>query len=189
MVLREEVDTIRSIFLPWRLPLGEFFDAYNGHVYRVFNFTSALLSASDTDIGAYGTRDDVDELIAIAASFHDVGIWLDGSMDYLAPSQAHARAFMEDHRLKAHAGAVNAMIEFHHKLTPYRGDHALLVEPFRKADLVDVSLGLVRNGIPAAFVREVNAAFPNAGFHWGLAKGLTAWGLRHPLNPLPMLRR
>ncbi len=40
-----------------------------------------------------------------------------------------------------------------------------LVALFRRADLADFSLGLIRGGVPGAIMRAVKAAFPNAGFH------------------------
>ena len=80
------------------------------------------------------------------------------------------------------------MVEMHHKLTPYRGEHAAIVEAFRRADLVDVTFGLVRFGLPSAWIGEVQAAFAEAGFHARIARALGGWALRHPLRPLPMLR-
>ncbi|MBV2092751.1 MAG: hypothetical protein KUF72_17880, partial [Candidatus Thiodiazotropha sp. (ex Ctena orbiculata)] len=63
-----------------------------------------------------------------------------------------------------------------------------LVEVFRQGDLVDFSLGLLRFGIAKSTVQEVRAAFPNAGFHAALARRAGRWFLRHPLNPLPMMK-
>jgi hypothetical protein len=40
-----------------------------------------------------------------------------------------------------------------------------LVEVFRKGDLVDFSIGLIKSGLPGSLVKEVKAAIPNAGFH------------------------
>ena len=54
--------------------------------------------------------------------------------------------------------------------------------------MVDVSVGLVRYGLPKSFVKEVLAAFPNAGFHKQL---LQLFGQRmrtKPWSPMPMMR-
>lgn len=80
------------------------------------------------------------------------------------------------------------MIQEHHQVTPYGADPHGLVETFRRADLVDVSRGLVTFGLPRAFLRRIFAAFPNAGFHRRLIQ-LSLKRLRtHPRNPLPMYR-
>ena len=79
------------------------------------------------------------------------------------------------------------MIFWHHKLTPSRTPHAL-VEPFRRADLVDVTFGKVRFGLPRTLVRELYDAFPDAGFHRKLVRLSCANLMRHPLAPLPMLK-
>jgi hypothetical protein len=42
--------------------------------------------------------------------------------------------------------------------------HAALVEAVRRADLVDVSQGLIRFGLPSAYVKEVRATFDASVF-------------------------
>lgn len=86
-------------------------------------------------------------------------------------------------------GEVAALIREHHKMGVYRGPFATTVETFRRADYVDVSLGILRFGLPWSFVREVQAAHPDAGFHWRLATLTAAQFLRSPLRPLPMFHR
>ena len=80
------------------------------------------------------------------------------------------------------------MIEQHHKLRTYKANPGWLVEPFRKADWVDVSRGRLSFGLPAAFVAETLSTFANAGFHKRLV-ALTKQRLKtHPFSPLPMMR-
>jgi hypothetical protein len=153
--------------------------AYRGHVYRVFHFCRALAPAGPP-------RDDA---VALAAVFHDLGIWSDRTVDYLPPSVRRLRAAVErSGRRTAEVDEIARMIEMHHKMTPCRGDADVLVEAFRRADLVDVTFGLVRFGLPRAWVREVQAAFAEAGFHARIARLVGGWALRHPARPLPMLR-
>ena len=52
------------------------------------------------------------------------------------------------------------MIGQHHKLPPYRGNPEWLVEPFRKADWTDLSLGVLRFGMPAKNIKDVKKALP-----------------------------
>ncbi|HVT36590.1 MAG TPA: hypothetical protein VHE37_13460, partial [Nevskiaceae bacterium] len=97
-----------------------------------------------------------------------------------------ARAWLQGNGRADWADEVEAMIVQHHKVTPYRS--SALAEAFRKADMADVSHGLVAYGLPHALLREAFAAFPNAGFHKRLVQ-LFAQRLRtHPLSPMPMLR-
>jgi hypothetical protein len=79
------------------------------------------------------------------------------------------------------------MILQHHKLTPFRGRCAL-VEPFRRADLIDVSHGLASFGLGRKFLTEVFAQWPDARFHERLVRLFLGRLLRHPWNPLPMVR-
>lgn len=63
-----------------------------------------------------------------------------------------------------------------------------LVEPFRRADLVDVSKAWIRFGLRRDFVAAVYSTWPAAGFHGRLVQ-LTLRRLRsNPLDPLPMVR-
>lgn len=185
----ERNDTVERIFLPWRMPLRERYDAYKGHIYRVLNFTYALLGGENIKIGAYGPARDVEERIAIAACFHDAAFVFDRNADYLGPSRDQALAYLRDHGHPDWAPEIGLMIENHHKLSPYHGEHEHLVEPFRQADLIDLSLGAVPCGLPRSFIRKVKRDFPNAGFHALLFKTLAPYMLRHPLHPLPMMKR
>jgi hypothetical protein len=83
---------------------------------------------------------------------------------------------------------VVCMIEDHHKLRPVRAPGRELIEIFRKADLIDFSLGLVKFRLSASQVAAIKSEFPNLGFHKGLALTAGRWICRHPLNPLPVVR-
>lgn len=86
------------------------------------------------------------------------------------------------------APEIAAMIRQHHKLTPWRGADGWLVEPFRRADLVDVSRGLVRFGLPGAFLHALYEKWPGAGFHRRLIALELAHLRKDPLHPLPMFK-
>ena len=80
------------------------------------------------------------------------------------------------------------MIADHHKITPSHADHGSLVEPFRRADWIDVTRGLRTFGLPRPLIRSVLASWPSAGFHSRLVQ-LTLERFRtHPLTPLPMVK-
>lgn len=136
----------------------------------------------------YGEAGAWTDLLGVAAAFHDVGIWLDSTWDYLAPSRARAAEFLREQGQEDWTEAVDLIIEWHHKQTRYRGPHEILVEKFRRSDLIDVSLGLMRFGLGRKTVREIQKTCPNLGFHWMLVKGVGGHMLTHPWKPLPMFR-
>ncbi len=80
------------------------------------------------------------------------------------------------------------MILEHHKIREVKDGVTPMVELFRKGDLVDFSKGMVRFGLPRKVVNEVMQTFPNAGFHSMLIKLTGKWLVKHPLNPLPMMK-
>lgn len=177
MRVRTDIALLDEILAPARAAIGAAYPGYRNHCYRVFNFCDAYA-------GGAGEPDK----IAIAAAFHDLGIWTDGTFDYLAPSRRLARRHLAAAGRDGWSDEVEAMIDNHHKIGAWRGQPDWLVEPFRKADWADVSLGLLRWELPRPFMAEVFAALPNAGFHRTLL-GLTLRRMRrHPFSPLPMMK-
>jgi predicted metal-dependent HD superfamily phosphohydrolase len=179
VAILERVTLLDELFAEGAEVIGADLHAYRNHAYRVFNLTRAFVERPDAS---------TNERIAIAAYFHDVGIWTDHTFDYLAPSTARALAWLTRTGRDGFSGEVSRMISEHHKLTPYHEPDGEIVEAFRRADWIDVTLGARRFGVDRAFVKEVRATFPNLGFH----RRLVQLGLRrcrtHPLSPLPMLR-
>jgi hypothetical protein len=132
--------------------------------------------------------DDERRKIIIAGCFHDLGIWTNDTFDYLSPSMALARQYLRQHELEQWIPEIELMIDLHHKLRPYRDERYPLVEVFRKADLIDVSLGVVSYGMRKTLIKRVQGQFPDAGFHKRLVQLAGAWLAKHPLNPLPILK-
>jgi len=168
---------INSILDGYADVLGADGVGYRNHVYRAVNFYAALSG-----------HEDVPESVLIAAAFHDIGIWTARTFDYLAPSASEARAYLSAADLDRLTAEACALIEHHHKLRPYHDAFAQRVETYRRADLVDLSLGVIRFGLPRSFVTEVKSHFPNAGFHRRLLQLTARQILREPLRPLPMIR-
>jgi hypothetical protein len=172
------VATLDAVLDAHAAALGEDLVAYRNHAYRVVNFCVALSSADAETV----------EKAAIAAAFHDLGIWTAGTFDYLPPSVGLATAHLVQSDRAGWVPEVEAMILEHHKISPYRTHADWLVEPFRKADWVDVSRGFLAFGLSRKFRADVFSAWPNAGFHRRLVQ-LSLRRLRtHPWNPLPMMR-
>jgi hypothetical protein len=167
-----------EILTSFALAVGPDLQGYRNHIYRMLNFYCALS----------GTEGLPGEAVQIAAAFHDLGIWTDNTLDYLPPSVGLATHYLDTRQRTELSSEVSALILEHHKVRPYRSVHAASVESFRRADLVDVSLGLVRFGLPRSFIKTVQSTFPDHGFHGTLIRLTARQFLRSPLHPLPMFR-
>ncbi len=171
------VQTLDDVLDDHASELGHDFIAYRNHVYRVVNLCAAIV----------GDRGDL-EKIAIAAVFHDLGIWTDKTFDYIAPSVALAHQYLTRNGRADWIVEIERMIVNHHKITAATSTAAALVEPFRRADWIDVTRGVRTFGVPRPFIASLFAIWPSAGFHWRLGQ-LTLERFRaHPLSPLPMVR-
>ncbi len=178
MKIHEHASLLDDILESRRESLDKDFDAYRNHCYRVLNFCLAFC----------GESAETESKVSIAAAFHDLGIWVNKTYDYLEPSKQLAREYLAIAGQGGWTEEIESMIEQHHKLRNYKADPGWLVEPFRKADWIDVSRGWLTFGLPSAFVVEVLSKFPNAGFHKRLVD-LTWQRLKaHPFSPLPMMR-
>ena len=178
MDIQTQYPLIQTILADWKDRIGDDYAGYRGHVYRVFNYCLALHPASKEE----KTK------LAIAACFHDIGLWSEHTVDYLAPSIEQAKRYLKDTGREDWSEDIALMIAWHHKVRPYRDARFPLVEVFRKGDLVDFSLGLFKCGLPGSLVTQVKAAIPNAGFHRFLLKGAKDWFTRHPFSPPPFMK-
>ena len=152
------------------------FKAYKNHCYRVLNFY-AFFVAKNADNLNKG---------AIATAFHDLGIWTDNTLDYLPSSMKRANDYLAEIQHSFWQDDVSLMIDNHHKITPFHNN--ALVEGFRKADWLDVSLGLMNFGLNREFISTIQRAFPDAGFHLRLVQLSLANTLKHPLRLLPIFK-
>ena len=177
----EDSPLIDEVLDRYRQPLGPHYQRYRGHVYRMYHYTRHLISARGGDPAEDETA------IALAAAFHDLRFATDQTLDYLPPSIEAASEHLDALGLSELAPAVGRMIGFHHKLTPYRDEDANLVEPFRRADLVDL-FAIPGVGIPFALRREAQSAYSKCGFRGFVCRTLLIGALRQPWRPLPMLR-
>lgn len=168
---------IESLLQPFEKTVGVDYEKYKLHVYRVF-FNCLLLDNTPEHREQY----------AIAAVFHDIGIWTAHTIDYLPPSIAQAQLYLQQSGKDSLEAAVVAMIYWHHKIKKYSGSHAQLVETFRRADWMDVTLGCLTFGANKQTLRMYRKQLPNAGFHLFLLKKIAFNFFRHPLHPLPMFK-
>ena len=163
-VLNDHAAAIRDDFVPYR-----------NHVYRIVNLCVEIAGRNELD------------KIAVAAVFHDLGIWTNHTFDYIAPSIALAHDYLVARGREDWVAEIQGMIAQHHKITSTADPHSL-IEAFRRADWVDVTRGLRPFGIPRSFVARLYASWPDAGFHWRLVTLTFDRFRHHPLTPLPMVR-
>lgn len=177
-MLLERIDTLDRVLERHAAELGDDFTGYRNHAYRVANRCMALRPADDAAL----------EKVAIAAAFHDLGIWSAHTFDYLAPSATLA---CEHLACAGHADwqdDVARMIHEHHKIRRYAGPGAEFAEPFRRADWIDVSRGVLSFGLARQQLRAIFARWPNAGFHRTLVRLTPREARVHPLRPLPVIK-
>ena len=152
---------------------------YRCHAYRILNLARQWIDPSA----------ERDEKVAICAVFHDIAAWPDDNLDYLRPSADAADTYLDQIGRSDWKPEMRLMIEWHHKLTAYGGEKREWVEPIRRADWCDVSFSMFRFGLPRSFVDELRLAFPLGAFYPGhVYKTTFKWMIRHPLNPVPIMR-
>lgn len=171
-----DVAALDEVLEAHRGVLGGDFTAYRNHAYRVLNFCVAQPAGAGAEL----------EKTAVAAAFHDLGIWTDATFDYLEPSVRLATAHLARAGRSEWAPEITEMILQHHRISA--SGRGSLVEAFRRADWIDVSGGILTFGLPRTLIDAAFAAWPSAGFHKRLVQ-LELTRLRtHPWNPLPMVR-
>lgn len=169
---------IEELLDKFRPVIGVDYEKYKNHVYRVF-LNCLIIDSNKINEDKY----------AIAAVFHDIGIWTNHTIDYLDPSIKQATIYLHESSKHGWIDEIKQMIYWHHKIRKYKGEHEQTVENFRKADWIDVSLGWLAFGFDRKKIRSGKRSFPNAGFHWFLVKRIVKNFFKHPLKPLPMFKK
>lgn len=176
----KSIPRIEGILQYYSVALGPNYNAYRNHVYRVYHlaliFVKTQLDQED------------EEVLKIATAFHDLGVWTHRSMDYIGASEDLCRSYLEENLMADLAPKVSTVMRFHHKLSEYEGEYAGLTEAFRKADLLDLSKGYIKKGLPKSFYQNLKEEFPFLGFHSLILKRVFTYALLHPWAPLPMIK-
>ncbi len=178
MLIEKSIPLLEEILGNWKKEIGKDYQGYKNHVYRLVHFCLAL----------HPSNEEEREKIIIAGCFHDLGIWSNNTFDYLEPSIELARNYLEKEDKGSMLAEIERMIFFHHKITRFNDSNYPLVESFRKADLVDVSLGMLRSGLSRKQVKLVRKSFPNSGFHKTFLRLTYSEFKKNPLKPLPVMK-
>ncbi|HIE41464.1 MAG TPA: HD domain-containing protein [Candidatus Aenigmarchaeota archaeon] len=157
MIITEN-KSIDQILINYRAVLKDDFQVYRNHVYRIYNYAIIF----DEDKSNH-------EKYAIAAAFHDIGIWTH-SFDYLEPSIKLASEYLTKTGKQDWTKEVALLIDNHHKISVYKGDFQPTVEVFRKSDWIDVIMGVKRFGLDTLKYKAIQQQIYNKGFHWFLIK-------------------
>jgi hypothetical protein len=174
-----ESTLIDEILGPHQKGLGVGYIGYRNHCFRMLN------------IGRYLVPDEPqrDDRFAIMAAFHDLPFFLDGDLDYLGRAAEWARDYLSALGRAEWEPEIRLMIDNHHKVRPYTGPSAPMVEAMRKADWIDVTFTKIRFGIPRSFIREMRSTFPMNEAYKGVAMPMIArYAFSHLSRPLPMMR-
>jgi len=142
MPIEQTIPLLESLLDKWKLVIGNDFEGYKNHVYRMLDFCFYLHEPSDEER----------QKLIIAACFHDLGLWSNKTVDYLPPSIALTKDYLQLHDLSQWSAEIELIIDMHHKMTEYKNTAYPLVEVFRKADLADFSLGLINGGVSADYI-------------------------------------
>ncbi len=152
--------------------LGAQSSAYRNHVYRGLNYQLWILDTEPSN------------LLTLAWAVHDLGLWTDHTLDYLAPSVRLGKELASEFHVADVEGLV-MMIEYHHRIRRLADP---LAESFRVADRADAWQGRWRGSLDPEDIREAVSEFPYCGFHRFLRQSVLAYAVRHPLRPLPTFR-
>eukprot|EP01038_Epipyxis_sp_PR26KG_P004088 gene4088-5836_t len=147
--------------------IGGDYDGYRNHIYRVLSYSLHFLDGDASQEGKV-----LKYLLAIEAAlvFHDIGLWTDRQLSYLEPSTFRANQELGSIYSNDELELVSDIIKWHHKITPFVGKNAAIVNAVRKADWVDATMGLVNYGMPLKHLNTVNNALSESDFHATLVK-------------------
>lgn len=176
--MQENNIIIEDTLSQYEYVLGKEFETYRNHVYRIFNICTLIDSSSENQLK-----------YAIAAIFHDLGIWTDKTFDYLEPSIALAEIYLVRIGKIEWLNEIKLMIDMHHKRSKYRGEYENTVETFRKADWIDVTKGRKSFGFNSEKYLLIVKSFPYLGLHKFLILQTFKNFIKSPFNPLPMFKK
>jgi hypothetical protein len=145
-----------------RALLGEDYAGYRNHVYRVLSYALFFLEG-DAEEKEMAER--YRHVIETALVYHDLGLWTDKQLSYLEPSALRAREAVEDTYSQTEKELLHNIIYWHHKITPFEGENAAIVNAVRKADWIDATMSLVNFGMPSTHVNKVTSSLAEDGFH------------------------
>ena len=89
--VEEQIPLLEEIFSDFKKTIGSEYQGYRNHVYRMIHFCLALRECNQEER----------EKIIIAGAFHDIGIWIEDTVDYIPPSLPPAMDYLKKRNLEA----------------------------------------------------------------------------------------
>ncbi len=151
-------DVVEHHLKKYKHLIGDDFDGYRNHIYRVMTYSMHFLHNNETYMDVIGS----------ALVFHDIGLWTDKTLAYLEPSARLARDAGKTYSSEELTLQENIIVN-HHKIWPFKGENGAVVEAVRKADWIDASNGMLNKGMPWRHIQAVKDTLPAAGFYNTLA--------------------
>ncbi len=163
IVIHSSSEHLEQVLSGYKEIIGSDYDGYRNHIYRVLTYSLHYLDADSAEVKKFIP------VIESALVYHDIGLWTDRQLSYLEPSSFRAKERFGGEYSEEELTLLHNIIYWHHKVTPFEGDHADIVNAVRKADWVDATMGLVNHGMPPKHITAVTGAIAEAGFHNTLA--------------------
>ena len=91
MIVEERILLLEEILTEWKETIGNEYAGYRNHVYRMIHFCLSLKDCNEEER----------EKIIIAGAFHDIGIWIEDTVDYIPPSLPPAMEYLKNRNLEA----------------------------------------------------------------------------------------
>jgi hypothetical protein len=154
ILIIDHSDWVEDLLTPYKDKIGEDYNAYRGHVYRVITYAMHFLDNNNS----------YQKMVETVFVYHDIGLWSDNNLAYLDPSEALALHDNETKNFGLDPDTLQAAIHWHHKITPYTGIDANVINAVRKADWIDANQGKIRKGMTKEQIKTVQDAIPNYGF-------------------------
>jgi len=174
----------RAALVALRTATGEAGGPMERHSLRVFLIADRLASAKELDVDR--------ELMLVAALLHDIGLYDEASRGgaYVADGARFAKPLLRengwDEARIVHCGEA---IERHHELRP-QWKHGSEVELIRRGDLVELSNGLIRFGIPRVWIKDLFEAISREGTYGEIGRMVRHAARERPLTlPQIFIRR
>lgn len=143
---------------------GETAGPMERHGLRVFRIACEMAELRELEVDR--------EVLLVAGFLHDLGLYDSISRGgvYVKDGAEFAAEMLEKHGWDAgRIELCSNAIERHHELrSQWQAGNE--VELMRKADLIDVSSGLVASGVSRSWLRELNAAIPRDGTYREIAR-------------------
>jgi len=147
-------ENVENLLARYKDDMGADYESYRGHVYQTITYAMHFLDNDET----------LQPLIEAVFVYHDIGLWTDDELAYLEPSEEVALKDNQELELGLDPDLLKAAIHWHHKVTPYNGTNARIIEAVRKADWIAATGGKLRKGLSKAQVQAVISAIPDHGF-------------------------